>query len=52
MYKANFKPSFVACPITWNFVELTDDVKNKIASETKPRLAPDNVGSAFEVDRK
>lgn len=30
IYKANFKPSQVACPFTFNFVYLSDEVKEKI----------------------
>ena len=39
VYKANFKPSEVACPITWNFVELTQEVRDKIGASTKPQLS-------------
>jgi len=39
VYKANFKPSQVACPHTYKFVYLTDEVKAKISAEKKPKLA-------------
>jgi hypothetical protein len=48
VYKANFKPSQVACPFTWNFVYLTDEVRNKIKQSKMPRLAPEEVKPAFE----
>ena len=38
VYKANFKPSQVACPYTSNYVYLTDAVKQMITDEKKPHL--------------
>ena len=29
----------MACPHTWNFVELTQEVKDKIAAEKRPKLS-------------
>ena len=39
VYKSNFKPSMVACPKTWNFIYLTDEVKKKIKAEKLPLLS-------------
>ena len=36
VYKGNFKPSQVACPITFNYVYLTDEIRAKITAEKKP----------------
>mmetsp|Transcript_97648 Transcript_97648/g.134346 ORF Transcript_97648/g.134346 Transcript_97648/m.134346 type:complete len:118 (-) Transcript_97648:230-583(-) len=42
VYKANYKPSEVACPRTWNYVKLTDKVKDTISKEQWPRLVPED----------
>ena len=41
VYKANYKPSQVLCPHTYNYVHLTEEVKAKIAKEKKPLLCTD-----------
>ena len=38
VYKANFKPSQVACPFTSNYVYLTEHVKKAISAKKKPKL--------------
>ena len=38
MYKGNFKPAQVSCPITHNYVTFTEDVRKKISEEKKPNL--------------
>ena len=38
VYKANYKPSQVACPYTSNFVYLTEAVKKAIKDKKKPKL--------------
>ena len=50
VYKGNYSPSYVACPITYNFVKLTDEVRAKISAEKKPRLSDEK--PAFEVEKK
>ena len=50
VYKANFKPAQVACPKTWNFVYLTDEVKKKISSEKFPQLS--DKPPMFEVEKR
>lgn len=35
-YKANYKPSQVLCPITYNYVHLNEDMKEKINKEIMP----------------
>jgi len=49
VYKANYKPSMVACPHTYTFVYLTEEVKNKISSEKMPRLTPDDAPSSYPL---
>jgi len=49
VYKANYKPSMVACPHTYTFVYLTEEVKNKISSEKMPRLTPDAAPSSYPL---
>ena len=39
VYKAAFRPSEVACPHTWNYVELTEEVKQKISREKMPQFS-------------
>ena len=38
VYKASFKPSQVLCPFTYNYVYLTDEVRDLISKEIKPLL--------------
>ena len=52
VYKANFKPCQLACPHTWKFVPLTDEVKQKIASERMPRLSEVDQLPVYSVDKK
>ena len=49
VYKANFRPSQVACPHTYTYVPLTDQVKKMIDSEKKPRLVPQNAPNSFPI---
>ena len=51
VYKANFKPCQVACPVTWNFVYLTDEVKQKIRESKLPKLS-DQPQAFEEADKK
>eukprot|EP00347_Sterkiella_histriomuscorum_P012879 403366869 len=41
VYKASYKPSQVVCPVTYNYVYLTEEVKEKIAKQKKPLLCLD-----------
>ena len=41
VYKGNYKPSQVLCPVTYNYVYLTEEVKEKIAKEVMPKLCLD-----------
>ena len=50
VYKANFKPAMVACPKTWNFVLLTEEVKKKINDAKWPQLS--DQPPAYEVDKR
>ena len=50
VYKGNFKPSYVACPYTWSYVELTDQVRKKISKEKKPKLSDKE--PIYTVDKK
>lgn len=36
VYKGNYKPSQVACPVTFNYVYLTPEIRAKIDSSKKP----------------
>ena len=47
VYKANFRPSMVTCPYTFNYVYLTEEVKQKIDAEKKPRLVPDETPISY-----
>ena len=38
VYKANFKPSQLACPKTHNYVYITDEVKKLIDENKEPQL--------------
>jgi len=48
VYKANFKPSEVACPHTWHYVPLTQEVKDKFEKEKKPKLS-DREDPAYSI---
>ena len=37
----------MACPHTWHYVELTEEVKQKISAEKMPRLAADDIEPAM-----
>ena len=50
MYKANYKPSQVACPHTWNYVDLTEEVKAKISKEKWPKLS--DKPPVYTVDKR
>jgi hypothetical protein len=54
VYKSFYKPSQVACPITFNYVYITDEVKDKIKEKSLPRLAPEELSPVYEqgVDKK
>ena len=52
VYKATYKPSQLLCPITSNFVTLTEELKQKIASEKMPRLAPEDAQPGYPVPAK
>ena len=41
IYKASYKPSQVLCPHTFNYVYLTDEVKEKISKSKFPKLCED-----------
>ena len=41
VYKGTYKPSQVLCPHTYQYVPLTDEVRDKISKEIKPRLCID-----------
>jgi hypothetical protein len=41
VYKASYKPSQVLCPVTYNYVELTEEVKEKISKAKMPKLCMD-----------
>ena len=47
VYKAHFRPSQVACPQTYTYVPLTEQVKKLIDSEKMPRLVPKDAPDAF-----
>ena len=49
VYKANYKPSMVACPHTYSFVYLTEEIKKKISSEKMPRLTPNDAPSSYPL---
>ena len=38
VYKASFKPSQLACPKTYNYVYITDEVKKLIDENREPQL--------------
>ena len=38
VYKGNYKPSQVACPVTFNYVYLTPEIRAKIDSSKRPQL--------------
>lgn len=42
----------VTCPHTYTYVYLTEEVKQKIAAEKKPRLAADDVPVSYPVPSK
>lgn len=52
VYKANFKPSQLACPQTFNFVYITDEVREKINKAKMPRLAAEDAKPTFDVPHK
>lgn len=39
VYKANYRPSQVLCPVTYNYAYLTEEVKQKIDKEVMPQLS-------------
>ncbi|CDW88491.1 arginyl-trna--protein transferase 1 [Stylonychia lemnae] len=41
VYKANYKPSQVLCPLTQNYVYLTDEIKSRITAQKLPLLCDD-----------
>ncbi len=41
VYKATYKPSQVLCPVTYNYVYLIDEVKDRISKEILPKLCLD-----------
>ena len=43
VYKASYKPSQVLCPVTYNYVELTEEVKEKISMAKMPKLCMDKL---------
>ena len=49
VYKANFRPSQVACPHTYTYVHLTEEVKQQISAEKKPRLTPADAPVSYPV---
>ena len=49
VYKAGYKPSMVTCPFTYNFVYLTEEVKEKIAAEKKPRLVSEETPMGYPM---
>lgn len=52
VYKANYKPSMVACPHTYTYVYLTEEVKAMIASEKMPRLTPPDAEPSYPIPNK
>lgn len=50
IYKGAYKPSQIACPITWKYVYLTDEVKEKLKAEKCPRLATTSDSEQTEQD--
>ena len=49
-YKDNFKPSYETCPHRWNFVEVTQEVEDKIAAEKRPKLSDKEL--AYPLDSR
>jgi len=50
VYKANYKPSQLLCPVTSNFVYITEEIKKQIDSEVKPKLSAELTLAAMDVD--